>query len=267
VVLNVIVTNKYGGYAAGLDRGSFTLFDDDEPRPIDFFSVIDTPATVGLIIDDSASMVGTRTLVAAAAEAFTATSNPADEVFALAFSDTVRSVLPREAPFAATPAALKAAVAGALATRGRTALHDAVLAGLAYAAQGRHPRRVLVVVSDGEDTASAIEFDPLLQCVQASSTVIYTVAVRDPSGSGGRADRLKMLAAATGGKTFRSDTPAGIATALSDIARDIRHAYSIGYAPSRTGSRVYHRLRLAARSLDGEQLRVRTRHGYLDEGR
>jgi VWFA-related protein len=265
VVLNVTVTDKHGGYAAGLDRDAFRLFDDDQPRPIDFFSVVDTPVTVGLLIDDSASMAGTRSLMAAAAEAFAATSNPADEVFALTFNDRVRSVFSDDAPFAINPVVLKAAVEAGLTSRGRTVLHDAVIEGMAYAALGRHSRRVLVVISDGDDTASAIDFGQLLQSVHASSTVVYTVAIRDPSGDGGRPDRLKKLAAATGGQAFQPRTTSGIAAALTAIASDIRHAYTLGYAPQRVlDPSAYHRLRVTARNGDGEALRVRTRQGYLN---
>jgi Ca-activated chloride channel homolog len=267
VVLNVTVTDKYGSYLSGLDRGAFTLFDDDQPQTIEVFSAVDTPVTVGLVIDDSASMFGTRALIAAAAETFAATSHPADEIFALTFNDVVRRVLPADAPFAGSPEALRAAVAGRITTRGRTALHDAVLEGVAYAAGGRHSRRVLVIVSDGDDTASATDFEQVLRSIQASSTVIYTVAVRDQSGAGGRPDRLKTLASATGGQAFRPGSVNGIAEALRAVARDIRHAYTLGYAPA-PGTRIggYHRLRVTARNVDGDPCRVRTRQGYTDDG-
>jgi VWFA-related protein len=220
------------------------------------------------VIDYSASMFGTRPLIVAAAETFAATSNPADEIFALTFNDVVRRVLPADTPFAASPTALRTAVAAGITTRGRTALHDAVIDGIAYAAGGRLPRRVLVVVSDGDDTASAIDFDQVVRRVQGTSVVIYTVAVRDPSGSNGRPDRLRALAAATGGRSFQPNSLAGISAALTAVARDIRHAYTLGYAPA-AGTRIggYHRLRVSARTVDGEACRVRTRQGYFDDGR
>jgi Ca-activated chloride channel homolog len=268
VVLHVTVTDRYRTYVAGLERDAFTVFEDDRSQAIQLFSVVDAPVTVGLLVDNSASMYGMRDLVVAAAGAFAATSNPHDEIFALTFNDTVRPVLPRTIPFTSSPVVLQGALASAITARGRTALHDAIAEGLTVLATGRYSRRILILVSDGEDTASAVTYEEIQRRTDASNTSIYAIALRDPGGHAGRADRLKQLATATGGQLFRPQTRDGIDKALRTIARDIRNTYTVGYVPSNTpGDGSFRRIRVLARGPDGEVLHVRTREGYAVERR
>ena len=265
VVLHATVTDKFHVYVAGLDAGAFAVFEDDQPQRIQFFNVVDTPVTVGLIVDDSASMYGMRTLVAAAAGAFAETSNPSDEMFAMTFSDGTHAVLAKEAPFTNNPTVLRAGLTSAMTMRGRTAMHDAVLEGLAYLKRGGYTRKVLVVLSDGDDNASVATFDRMCAAAESSNAVVYTIAVHDPLGGSGRPDRLKQLAAATGGQMFHPNTPAEIHAALVAVARDIRNTYTIGYTPTNAEGSGYRRVRVTARDPDGQQLSVRTRLGYVGQ--
>ena len=266
VVLHATVTDRFHGYVSGLGADAFAVFEDGQPQRIQFFSVVDTPVTVGLIVDDSASMYGMRSLVAAAAGAFAETSNPVDELFAVTFNDAAHTVLTGESPFTSNATVLRAALGSAMTMRGRTALHDAVLNGLAYLTRGRYPRRVLVVLSDGDDNASVATFERMRAAAESSNAVVYTIAVRDPAGGSGRPDRLKQLAASTGGVMFRPDTRGEIHAALVAVARDIRNTYTIGYTPANAEHRGgYRRVRLTARSVDGDRLSVRTREGYVSQ--
>jgi Ca-activated chloride channel family protein len=103
-----------------------------------------------------------RELVIAAASAFAEASNSQDEIFALAFSDDVSSMLPATAPFTGDATTLRQALASRLRMRERTALYDALSAGLDYLARGTSERKVLVVVSDGGDNASRTPADEIL---------------------------------------------------------------------------------------------------------
>jgi VWFA-related protein len=160
---------------------------------------------------------------------------------------------------------LRAALERSITARGRTALYDAVLAGLEYLSRASRARRVLVVVSDGGDNASQARREEVLRQAQASNAMIYTLGLRDAARPGeGDPGLLRDLAEATGGASFRPDDPREVEAALREIAQDIRHSYTIGYVPTqvdRNGS--YHRVRVEVESPNGRRLRVRSRSGYL----
>jgi VWFA-related protein len=110
VVLNLSVKGKKGGYVPDLTADAFAVFESKQIQPISFFIRQDAPVTVGLLVDSSGSMSANRELVIAAATSFAATSNPEDEIFALAFNDSVSAVLPESMPFTADPDALRRAM-------------------------------------------------------------------------------------------------------------------------------------------------------------
>jgi Ca-activated chloride channel family protein len=227
------------------------------------FTSEDAPVTVGLLIDSSGSMQGNRDLVAAAAAAFVQSSNASDEVFALTFDDFVRSALPESAPFTSDPAALRDALFRRMSTRGRTALYDAIASGVDYFSRGRYERKVLIVVSDGGDNASHIGFDPILARIEASNVVIYAVGLIDPLEEDANPKRLKQLARASGGEAYFPRDVGQVADVLQRISRDIRSAYTMGYAPADTPSgEAFRRIRVVA-SVPGQSVVVRTRAGYL----
>jgi Ca-activated chloride channel family protein len=116
--------------------------------------------------------------------------------------------------------------------QGRTAMYDAVSNGLSYIAKGHHPRRALVVVSDGGDNASTATFDQVLKEAQSSNAAIYTVGIIDPLERDANPKRLKRLAMATGGESFFPSDVDAVDAALQRIADDIRHSYTLGYVSS-----------------------------------
>jgi VWFA-related protein len=184
-------------------------------------------------------------------------------MFALTFNERVRAALPPTAPFTTDASTLRTAMAGALLTWGRTALYDAISAGLAYVAHGRHEVRVLVIVSDGGDNASSATFEEVLSATQVSNTVIYSIAVADPVERDASPKRLKQLAEVSGGDAFKPRTIAGVGDVLRNIARDIRNTYTIGYAPAdTTRDGRFRRIQVLVKTPAGQALRVRTRQGY-----
>jgi Ca-activated chloride channel homolog len=255
VVLHVTVTDRRGAYVTDLPRDAFEVFDEGQRRPIQFLADTDTPVTVGLLLDSSGSMLPTRELVIAASAAFAEASHPQDEIFALAFNEHVRAALPPTAPFTSDANTLRSALQRTVTARGRTALYDAVLAGLEYLSAGSRARRVLVVVSDGRDNASRASREEVFRKAQASNAMIYTLALRDTvRPHEGNPALLRELAQMTGGAAFRPQDPRDVDTALRAIAGDIRHTYTIGYMPTQTdrdGS--YHRVRWRSsyRTADG----------------
>lgn len=264
VVLQVTVKDARGGYVTGLPPTAFTVVEDGRPQTVRYLSSADTPVTVGLLIDSSASMLPLRSRVIAAAEAFVAESHPDDEVFALAFNEQVRSALPDDAPFTSEPGVLRGALEATIGARGRTALYDAIVSGIEYLAQGSRERKALVVVSDGDDNASRTTVEPMLRRAQASNAVIYTIALVDQSSRSGNPRLLREIAEASGGEAFRPRDGRGILEAFSRIAREIRHSYTLGYVSSnqqRDGR--FRRVRVVVDPPDGRRVIVRTRSGYL----
>jgi len=263
VVLQVMVEDRRHAYVTDLAADAFTVREDGVPQAIAFFNQLDAPVDVGVIVDGSGSMQAVRGLVAATADGFVGASNPQDEMFALTFNDTVRPLLPETAPFTSNGATLHAALAGAITSRGRTALYDAIVAGLRYADLGMFERKALVVISDGGDNASMSTLDDVLDAVRLSNAVIDTIAVVDPVDPDAHPDRLKKLADASGGEAFQVQTADQLPTILQHIARDIRSMYTIGYAPSHAGGSGFRRIHVDAKAAGHAGLRVRTRDGYL----
>lgn len=267
VVVHVTVTDRRGGYVTGLSRDAFRIVEDDTPQHIDLFTGEDSPVTVGLLMDSSGSMRDGRERVIAAATAFAAAINHKDEIFALAFNDHVRAVLPASTPFTNNAQTFRVALAGAMVTQGRTAMYDAISNGLTYLTKGAHPRRVLVLLGDGGDNASTATFDQILREAQASNAAIYTVGLIDPLEREANPRRLKRLAQATGGQSFFPRHVNEVGEVLRAIARDVRHGYTLGYVSSnvaRDGS--FRRLRVTVADPARRSLVVRARDGYRAGG-
>lgn len=264
VVVHATVKDRNGAYVTGLTRDAFAILEDGRPQNAQLFTNEDAPVTVGFLIDSSGSMQPNRARVIAAADAFAEASHSSDEMFGLAFNDSVRAALPPTAPFTSDVAVLQDALTNTIRAYGRTALFDAISAGLDYLGRGRHQRRVLVIVSDGGDNASRATFDEVVTKAQASNAVIYTVALLDPVDRDTNPALLRRLAQASGGEGFAPRNAEDITAALQHIARDIRHSYTLGYVSTNAAKDgVYRRIRLIVQSPEHRRLIVRSRSGYL----
>ena len=263
VVLNVTVRDKGNRYLDGLDKDAFTVFENDQTQPVRFFLHEDAPVTIGLLIDNSGSMQPNRDLVVAAASAFAKTSNPRDDMFALAFNEEVHSALATESPFTHDPVVLREALQNAVTTRGRTALYDAIARGLEYVEQGTHDRKVLVVVSDGADNASGEAFEDVVKKIQSSNVTVYAVAIVDPIESTAPWKRLRDLTDVSGGELFHPGNVKQVNEVLQRIAQEIRHTYVMAYEPTLpvplTGLR---RIRVEVQTPGRQKITVRTRAGW-----
>ncbi|HZL94607.1 MAG TPA: VWA domain-containing protein, partial [Vicinamibacterales bacterium] len=250
-----------------LPREAFRIMEDSAPQSLDFFTGEDSPVTVGLLVDSSGSMREGRERVIAAATAFAEASDSEDEIFGLTFNEHVRAALPSSAPFTSDPSTFRVALAGAMGAQGRTAMYDAISSGLNYVAKGRHPRRVLVLVGDGGDNASTTTFDQVLRKAQASNAAIYTVGVIDPLEREANPGLLKRLSRATGGASFFPRHVNDVEGVLQDIARDIRHSYTLGYVSSNsTRDGTFRRIRVIVTDRARRSLVVRARDGYRTGG-
>jgi Ca-activated chloride channel family protein len=255
------VTDRHGRYVSELARERFVVFDNGRRMPVELFTNEDMPVTIGLIIDGSSSMRSKVGEVIAASLAFAKSSNPNDELFAIRFNDDVRQMIP-EPPFlpAADLRALQRAVSS-LVPEGRTALYDAVVAGLEHLKAGTRPRKTLVVISDGGDNASRATLGDVLSRARVSNAAIYTIGIYDDQDVDQNPGALKSIARATGGERFLPRSPGALLQACERIAREIRSGYTIGYVPpDRDGA--FHRIRVQVETPD-QRLTVRTRPGYF----
>src|SRR5689334_20783488 len=147
VVLHVNVFDGRSDAVPNLPQNAFTVYEDGKPQDISFFEAGDVPVTVGLVIDNSTSMLTERNLVIAGTKAFAESSHPEDQMFAVVFNEHVRLGLPRSVEFTTNRLQLVGSLAR-YAPGGKTALYDAVIAGLDQLEKGAYQKHVLVVLSD-----------------------------------------------------------------------------------------------------------------------
>ena len=261
VSLQVTVVDREGALVPDLRQEHFTVYDAGEPQPIQFFTSEDVAATIGLLIDSSGSMRGRRDDVTAAVAAFAAMCHPLDEFFTLNFNEMVWPGLPRNLPFTEDRDQLRAALHAAPA-QGMTALYDALSRGLTHLRRGTRDRKALVVVSDGGDNASAQTLDAVVERARFSDAVIYAVTLSDPDNRDQRRRVLKTLAHETGGRTFIANDVAEVTASFTQIGREIRSGYTIGFVPDETSAGGFRSIRVVVDAGDRRQLTARTRAGY-----
>jgi len=264
VVLHAAVTDEGGRFVGGLPPDAFRVLDEGRPQVVSIFADEEAPATVGLLIDVSGSMLKNRDRMIAAITTFAEASHPDDEFLPVVFNERVTAALPSERRFTDDPSELRDALTGRLDARGRTAFHDALAEALDGIGHGRHERRVLIVLSDGGDNASRLTFDQVLRKVQASDVVIYTIALLDPLSHDGNPKALRRLAEATGGLAFHPRRASAVGDVFASIAADIRSRYTLAYVPTDVGTDArFRRIRVTAHAPGRSRLEVRTRTGYM----
>src|SRR4029450_6596161 len=142
----VVVTDKQGQLVSELDRQRFTGFDNGRRIPVELFSNEDTPVTVGLVIDTSSSMRAKLGEVIAATMRFANSSHPQDELFVIRFNDDVRHALRHHRFLLASDSRSLESALTSLVPEGRTALYDALMAGLDHLDNGTRARKILIAI-------------------------------------------------------------------------------------------------------------------------
>jgi VWFA-related protein len=272
VVLHATVLDKKGHIVNDLKPEDFRVFEDNVQQRVSVFSHADIPVTMGIVIDDSGSMREKREAVNAAALAFVKTSNPQDQVFVVNFNDVYYLDTPGD--FASNMEDLKSALEK-IDSRGGTALYDAVYASLDHVKLGNRDKKVLLVITDGEDNASRWTLEELLRYAQKSSAVIYTIGLLGSEEPGGlfklhgkgahdAAKALRELAEVSGGQAYFPKSLDEVGSTCEQVAHDIRNQYTLAYYPSNTKKDgTFRAVRVDAfASGSHAKLAVRTRPGY-----
>ncbi len=243
-----------------LDRTAFTIFEDGKPQNIISFYNEDIPVSMGIVIDNSGSMREKRTKVNQAALNLVRSSNPQDEVFVVNFNDEYYL----DQDFTNDLLKLKEALEK-IDARGGTALYEAVVASAEHLKRDATlERKVLFVVTDGEDNASRETLEQAVKQLQEENgPSVYAIGVLGDEEHPKRARRaLEIIAQRTGGLAFFPRTLDEVDAISRQVAHDIRNQYTIGYKPTNPrASGGFRQIRVEAKKGKGK-LVVRTKSGY-----
>jgi Ca-activated chloride channel family protein len=262
VNLILSVTDQKGHFVQGLSPSDLTILDNDRKQTaLTFFqSQTELPLHVAFVLDVSASVAERFEVERHTIESFLKqVTSRQDSVMLFAFNQSVQIAAPVMNNWKTISRRLRT-----LKPNGETALYDAVTTASRWLAQGRRPaRRIIILISDGEENASKASLDSTVADVLRSETTVYSVNVINSFsesteyGEQGMAV-LKQLSDATGGSYLRASADGDVGPAFGKIRRELRSQYAVAYKPSNIAEQFFHRLKVIA----ARNLRVRCRTGY-----
>lgn len=270
--LFVTVTDKQGNFVKGLRKDRFVIHDGKRAQEPESLAERDEPATVGILVDVSGSMPSRLTeALREALSDFLAAAHPENEYFVVAFNQRpqllAEGVTGREAVLSAV---------GRLASaerKGYTALFDALYLAAQRCTRGRHPKRVILVITDGQDNFSDFTFKELKRALAEGDAIVYALGLGAGYGSQDFAGRaiLEELTGLTGGRAIFLDDQRALKLAAEYVAAELRNQYVLGFAaaPPEKGA-GWRELKVRLNEVRDERGRlikfyVRTRRGFYDE--
>jgi VWFA-related protein len=259
VVLHATVRNSRGELVTSLGQDAFAVYENGRRQPIALFNRSDEPVSLGLLIDTSGSMRTLTRRVEAASLAFVRASHPLDEVFVVKFAARPQVVVPMTGDVQILEQGI-----GAGDAMGGTALRDAIVLAQNYLqVHASHDRRVLLLITDGNDSVSTASLDNLREMSGHNETSIFAIGLFADRGEARRGRReLEQITDTTGGAAYFPGSIEEIESLAVQIAALIRNQYTIAYSPldQRLDGR-YRTIRVEATG-QGGRLSVRTRRGY-----
>ncbi len=265
--LTVSVTDADSRYVTTLDRADFAVFEDGIKQSLSLFTHENLPISLVLMIDTSSSMDDKLTVAQTAAIEFTKTLRPQDSASVIQFNDratTLQSFTPDQALLATAIRSTRAA--------GPTALHNALYIALKELQKQKSAaelrRRAIVLLSDGEDTASLVSDEQVQELARQSEVAIYAISLR-PNRPGDRerlafsqaVHLLTSLARDSGGQVFFPNSLSELDAVYGRIAEELRTQYSLGYV-SDNARRDGKWRRIVVRVAQRPELVVRHKLGY-----
>src|SRR6185436_907918 len=238
VQLPISVLDANGRPVDGLAKDNFQIFEDNTLQQIKLFQHEDIPLSLGLVIDNSGSMRNKRERVNSAALSFVRESNPEDETFIVNFDDSAYL----EQDFTGSIGDLIDALEN-IDARGETALYDALyLAADKVTKDGKKDKKALLLISDGEDTASKYGINKVIEALRQSKVTLYAVGLLEEDDQRGglfkkppskkAKDDLLKFAEITGGQAYFPKSLDEVEELVKHIAHDIRNHYTISYTPT-----------------------------------
>src|SRR6266581_4500741 len=268
VVLHTTVIDDRQRFADGLKSENFRIFEDKTEQKLSVFKREDVPVSMGLVIDNSGSMRDKRPRVNEAAITLVQASNPQDEAFVVNFNDDFYLDLDKD--FTSSIPELKEALER-IDSRGSTALYDAIIGSLDHLKKASKDKRVLLVVTDGEDNTSHNSLEKTIREIQKTPTVIYTIGLlsQESKKNAKRARRaLEQIAIASGGLAYFPENVEDVHNICQQVAHDIRNQYTLAYYPTNTRrDGTFRAITVEVIPPRGRgKLIARTRNGYYAPG-
>jgi Ca-activated chloride channel homolog len=233
-IVNVIisVTDPYGRFVTGLGKDHFDVFDDKVKQNIEHFSDEDAPVSLGVVYDVSGSMKERIARSVRALRRFIETSHDDDDFFLIGFNDRAKLVQDFT-----TSGDQIASHLMFVAPKGSTALYDAAYLAVEKVQQGRHKKKALLIISDGQDNNSRYTYKELRNRVKEADVQIYAIGITDPasdSQAGFGRSILEEMTRMTGGRAFfpNAYNEPELIEICTRIALELRHQYSIAFYPT-----------------------------------
>ena len=281
VELNVTVTDQHQRLVRGLSRDDFLVLEEGVPQQVTFFADQNVPLDLVVMIDTSASMRPRIPLVQKAAAGFLKTLRPRDVGSVVEFNDHVNILQPRTGDVAALLASLSR-----LHGDGDTSLYTSVYVELQELAARPDTRdgvrrSAVVVLTDGQDTGSALSYEDLLEVARRANVAVYPTLIGSKTMAGKRPgtppdwvldqpDRvLYELARESGARAFFPQQIDDLATVYGDIARELATQYSLAYELTGQPSHAVYR-HIVVQVPRRPDVKPRTRTGFYagrDEAR
>jgi VWFA-related protein len=261
VVLHTTVVDNKDNVVTDLTENEFKVFEDDVPQQIVRFTREDVPVSLGILVDNSGSMRDKRVRVNTAALDFVKASNSEDEVFIVNFNDEAFL----DTPFTRSQERMQDGLQR-IDTRGGTALYEATSMSLDYLEEeSKEDKKVLLIITDGEDNASRGTLEKLVRRLQETDTIIFAVGLLSDEDrrSAKRAQRaIRHITRATGGAAYFPESTDDVHALTQQIAHAIRNQYILMYRPDENKQPGFRRVRVA---LTGKARRHEVRHrpGYF----
>lgn len=259
-MLHATVIDDKDHIITDLEKSAFTVYEDGKPQIITSFRHEDIPVAMGIVIDNSGSMREKRDRVNKAALNLVRASNPQDQVFIVNFNDEYYL----DQDFTSNIAKLREALEKVEA-RGGTALYDALVASADHLSKNaKLQKKVLFVITDGEDNASQENLEEAVHHLQQENgPTVYAIGILGEERAKRARRALQTLAERTGGIAFLPRNADEVDQISRTVAHDIRNQYTIGYKPTNPKSTGgYRSIRVEAKAAHYHKLTVRTRSGY-----
>jgi Ca-activated chloride channel homolog len=231
VILPVSVVNKEGKLVTDLPQKSFKVFENGIEQPIKIFRREDVPISLGIIIDNSGSMREKRQKVETASLDLVRASNQMDEVFIVNFNDDPYL----DVPMTSDIKKMEEGIAR-IDSRGGTAMRDAIDGAMSYVKkEGHRQKKVLLVITDGNDNASNISLEKLVNRAQQNEVLVYAIGLlnEEEHREARLAKRaLDSISRDSGGVAFYPKSAAEVDAIALQVAHEIRNQYTIAYSPT-----------------------------------
>jgi Ca-activated chloride channel family protein len=279
VRLTVTIVDKRGRYVTALSRDQITLLDEKGPLEITSFEQSDQPMSIGLVFDMSREYYAGLLASAKAALANFIKASEQDHLYFIVGFDRDPYLAVDWVRTTAEVAAGFDRLAGVRPSK-KAALYDAIHAALVKVGGGPHPKRAIILISDGRNDGSKLKKEELFEAVRKSDALIYAVsAKRGDATSVGPSDyaTLDKLCSMSGGFASSAATEAEFYEFFERLSVELKHQYSVSFIPADTGrGGEWRRLSFKAKALELKrtpsskdveriQLSVRGREGYYNQ--